>query len=683
MDGVAAAAARSPFGQEVASYFYDAKPDAGVRFRSQACIKGYKRKTNFRRDIEWWENSSVGVRCLWCNMAFSKIIEIILLARVMGATHIVESGRMGGMQLTHYHHFGFALVSVEMFPVGLVQRSLPLEIPGIVLMNGDGSELLPQAIANIRRTSPRSRIVAIIDGPKGNAARSLALKLVNETTMVVIDDFPSHPSELSKQQQYRDAWPYATTSTLNQQWSKEFPISRDRAALAASGEFSFDVKAYMSDASDTGSMLLLGHDADASNSAPRPDAGVWQTFAPPAPATQSSVMAPCTTSVLEVASFPAGFGHLFASAMIARDLARKKGLRFVLEDSFWDGQPGLRADNYSSWAWGLTPIFQRASLVRSESAEWRRFGGSGRPRSADSPLRYDPMLELEVECIASRPSWYRVDTASNFACGKPGQRFWCLSRVPGGLDRSLRALRDDELPRLRADAPTPARSSAAPVQAVWHVRTGDWKTRPDQKVLLRMMQLVDDSFVRRKVQHRVLTFDYDAFNKTWPGLASRVLWQGNSGTMEEMAAMANADVLVSTGSAFSSTAAYFAPAGQIHLLYPTTAVWGYGHPPQWRPDVKKVQNNGGFRTLFSRRNTVPLDGYGRPFPSYRSKLELLARALDEGTRASAEIADLSFEPWLNGSTDLGPTAAASVPTTRRSTLQPTTAPAHVTDGSES
>ena len=30
---------------------------------------------------------------------------------MLGATHIVESGRMGGMQLTHYHHFGFALVS--------------------------------------------------------------------------------------------------------------------------------------------------------------------------------------------------------------------------------------------------------------------------------------------------------------------------------------------------------------------------------------------------------------------------------------------------------------------------------------------------------------------------------------------------------------------------------------------
>ena len=383
------------------------------------------------------------------------------------------------------------------------------------------------------------------------------------------------------------------------------------------------------------------------------------------------------TSVLELASFPAGFGHIFASAMIALDLARKKGVRFVLQDSFWDGQPFLRADNYSSWAWDLTPIFQPASLVRSESTTWRQIGGSGQPRSADPPLRYDAMVEQEVECNAQRPVWYRVDVASNFACGKPGQRFWCLSRVPGALDRSLRALRDHELPRLRAGALTPARSSTSPVQAVWHVRTGDWKSMPDEAVLLRMMQLLDGSFVRRRVQHRVLTFDYAAFNRTWPGLASRVLWRGgsrSSSTLEDMGTMANADVLVSTGSSFSTTAAYFAPAGQIHLLYPSVAVWGKGHPPQWRPDVKKVQNNGGFRTTFSRRNTVPLDGHGMPFPSYRDKLNQLARALDEGTRASAEIADLSFEPWLDGSSEA--TTDPTPCTTRRSTSQPTARARH-------
>lgn len=292
MDRVAVAASRSQLGHEVASYFYDAKPNAGVRFRSQACIKGHKRKTNFRRDIEWEPNSSVGLKCLWCNMPFSKIIEIILLARVLGATHIVESGRMGGMQLTHYHHFGFALVSIEMFPVGHILKSLPLEVPGIVMMNGDGSKLLPQAIANIRRTSPQSRVVAIIDGPKGNAARELARKLVNDTTMIVIDDFPSHPGELPKQQEYRDAWPYATTNTISTRWKRAFPIGRDRAALAASGEFfAFDVKAYMSDASHTGSTLLLGHDADAGKSASLADAGV-QNLVPPAYETRGRVTAP-------------------------------------------------------------------------------------------------------------------------------------------------------------------------------------------------------------------------------------------------------------------------------------------------------------------------------------------------------------------------------------------------------
>ena len=191
-------------------------------------------------------------------MPFNKILLIILMARVLGVTHIVESGRMGGMQLTHYHRFGFSLVSIEMFPVGHVQRSLQDLIPGIEMLNGDGKELLPRAVAKIRRTSPPARILAIVDGPKGNGAKDLARSLVNETEMIVIDDFPVASLEVPKQRAFRDAWPYATTCTLNKAWSDSFPRSRDRAALAAAGSFfDYDVRAYLKDG-EFESTLLLG-----------------------------------------------------------------------------------------------------------------------------------------------------------------------------------------------------------------------------------------------------------------------------------------------------------------------------------------------------------------------------------------------------------------------------------------
>ena len=59
---------------------------------------------NKRRDYEWSHNRShADAHCFWSNMPFSKSIAIVVLARMLGVTHLVESGRMGGMQLLNYH----------------------------------------------------------------------------------------------------------------------------------------------------------------------------------------------------------------------------------------------------------------------------------------------------------------------------------------------------------------------------------------------------------------------------------------------------------------------------------------------------------------------------------------------------------------------------------------------------
>ena len=64
-------------------------------------------------DMIWAPRPGATSPCLWGNMPFGKSVAVVQLARTLKVTHIIESGRMGGMSLTHYSHFGFGLVSVE------------------------------------------------------------------------------------------------------------------------------------------------------------------------------------------------------------------------------------------------------------------------------------------------------------------------------------------------------------------------------------------------------------------------------------------------------------------------------------------------------------------------------------------------------------------------------------------
>eukprot|EP00966_Prymnesium_polylepis_P312302 7216415-Prymnesium_polylepis.1 len=77
-------------------------------------------------------------------MPFGKLAAIVELAFALNITHIVESGRMGGLSLLHYHHFGFQLVSIERNPLANVSKALQRAVPGIVLLDGDGTKLVPE-----------------------------------------------------------------------------------------------------------------------------------------------------------------------------------------------------------------------------------------------------------------------------------------------------------------------------------------------------------------------------------------------------------------------------------------------------------------------------------------------------------------------------------------------------------
>ena len=186
-----------PANADVLEYFYSAS--AGIRLRLPACVHHEMRTDT--GDFLWYSAESMSKRhhvatpedtsrspCFWGNMAFSKSIAIILIARLLNVTHIVESGRMGAISLTHYHHFGFNLTSVEFKPLEHVQLDLERHFPAIRLLNGDGSALVPQAIDEILVSDPAARVMAIIDGPKGQAAVRLAQKVSSKTVAMVLDD---------------------------------------------------------------------------------------------------------------------------------------------------------------------------------------------------------------------------------------------------------------------------------------------------------------------------------------------------------------------------------------------------------------------------------------------------------------------------------------------------------------
>jgi len=65
-----------------------------------------------------------------------------------------------------YHILGFNVTSIEFLPLITVERSIKAFAPEIVVMNGDGRNLVPEAVTAIKRADPNSRIVVIFDGEK-------------------------------------------------------------------------------------------------------------------------------------------------------------------------------------------------------------------------------------------------------------------------------------------------------------------------------------------------------------------------------------------------------------------------------------------------------------------------------------------------------------------------------------
>ena len=111
--------------------------------------------------------------------------------------------------------------------------------------------------------------------------------------------------------------------------------------------------------------------------------------------------------------------------------------------------------------------------------------------------------------------------------------------------------------------------------------------------------------------------------------------------------MYRAEVLVSTGSSFPQAAGMIAPVGrQVHFFFPPK---NSGEAEANATEVvtaSYLRSTAVYRTFFVRKNTIPVDVRGHPFPEYSWKLAEMMRGLDTHGKADPDVANLHYEAWL-------------------------------------
>ena len=107
------------------------------------------------------------------------------------------------------------------------------------------------------RAEPAARVLSVIDGPKGKAALDLALRVSNQSALVVVDDIDMTLISPEHSKWFFEAWPYASTNTRHPRWRAAFPMSRDRAAVReGGGHWAWDASYYF--AEKDSAIIMLG-----------------------------------------------------------------------------------------------------------------------------------------------------------------------------------------------------------------------------------------------------------------------------------------------------------------------------------------------------------------------------------------------------------------------------------------
>ncbi|KAF4665608.1 hypothetical protein FOZ61_010721 [Perkinsus olseni] len=179
-----------------------------------------------------YEPASPGSPCLWGNTPPLKLLPVAALARALGVTTIIESGRRGGASALAYHQLGFHVLSVEFEPIAEVEHALRQLAPSIELVNGDAMVEVPRILD---RLSPGEAVGVVIDGPKLQPQYDLWAAIKSKVRFGALDDVNSTPGKYRRHQKnimktYHPYWSTSDDAYMNVQAPKDLRWADARAA---------------------------------------------------------------------------------------------------------------------------------------------------------------------------------------------------------------------------------------------------------------------------------------------------------------------------------------------------------------------------------------------------------------------------------------------------------------------
>ncbi|KAF4730256.1 hypothetical protein FOZ63_027845, partial [Perkinsus olseni] len=179
-----------------------------------------------------YEPASPGSPCLWGNTPPLKLLPVAALARALGVTTIIESGRRGGASALAYHQLGFHVISVEFEPIAEVEHALRQLAPSIELVNGDAMVEVPRILD---RLSPGEAVGVVIDGPKLQPQYDLWAAIKSKVRFGALDDVNSTPGKYRRHQKnimktYHPYWSTSDDAYMNSQAPKDLRWADARAA---------------------------------------------------------------------------------------------------------------------------------------------------------------------------------------------------------------------------------------------------------------------------------------------------------------------------------------------------------------------------------------------------------------------------------------------------------------------
>jgi hypothetical protein len=382
-----------------------------------------------------------------------------------------------------------------------------------------------------------------------------------------------------------------------------------------------------------------------------------------------------------------GFGARVTFLMWAADIALKIGGVLAVDDKYFS-RGGMNTFHFGidiRWAWRFLPFANATYALRTAPKDMKLM--------VKPTLTVDRLLKT-WECNTA----YKLQAGIGHSCNSLVR--WCYLRLPGALDRGLRAVTASPSPALQqaVERNAAAFNATSKALAVWHIRTGDIVLPLRRSAATRIKETIDKAFSRRGVRHVVLTFQKKGLDASFPWLATElgmreVYDEKQLNDMKAFDMMLSAQVIVSTGSSFPHIPAGLAGAGrQIHfyfpaksvnelrddgvcciqsecacekpsksfkvLLPPSTSSPGLNcSPTVISSDYTAATHEANFNYLtrthaywmgsFVRKNTVPVTCSGDIYSEYRFKLRELAAGIDgERGRADASIANLAYEGWM-------------------------------------